>query len=131
MLLSEYSLPDEFNTYGKSNGAEEFWDMGNFVLPRHTPDTFTVCMHLMHEDPPPVTAGQEAAAGTRIGWQGNTGRSHGAHLHFAVVDVQLFPAPSLLEKPRESWGFMELNGSNRLVLNERYRSENAGAEPGR
>jgi murein DD-endopeptidase MepM/ murein hydrolase activator NlpD len=74
-----------------------------------------------------VIPGQEVRAGTRIGWQGNTGWSHGAHLHFAVVDLQIFPSPSFIEKPKESWGFIELNGSNAIVVNEKYTSQNVVA----
>jgi murein DD-endopeptidase MepM/ murein hydrolase activator NlpD len=125
VLLSEFSHPDDFNTYRAGGTGSEFEDMGNFVIMRHGPATYTVYMHLRHEDPAPVTSGRDVRAGTRIGWQGNTGWSHGAHLHFAVVDVQIFPSPSFIEKPRESWGFKELNGSNTVILNTRYLSENA------
>ena len=129
VLLADFSNPDSFNTYEKRSGTDTIKDMGNFVILRHGPDIYTVYMHLMHEDPAPVISGQEIPAGTRIGWQGNTGQSHGAHLHFAVVDVQIFPSPALLEKPLMSWGFAELNGSNTLVLNTQYMSQNGAVVP--
>jgi|GEM_PF-4452175 len=125
VFLSDFSHPDSFNTYRNGEKGTEFADMGNFVILQHAPGTFTVYMHLLHEDPAPVTPGQEVPAGTRIGWQGNTGFSHGDHLHFAVVDVQVFPSPSFIGKPRESWGFIELNGTNEVVVNSRYVSQNA------
>jgi len=124
VLLSDYSHPDDFNTWPKDGRGSTIPDMGNFVILKHGPDIYTVYMHLMHEDLAPVTPGQDVRAGTRIGWQGNTGWSHGAHLHFAVVDVQIFPSPSFIEKPKESWGFIELNGSNAIVLNAKYTSWN-------
>lgn len=127
VLLSDYSHPDDFNTWPKGGRGSTIPDMGNFVLLKHGPDTYTVYMHFLHEDPAPVTPGQEVRAGTRIGWQGNTGWSHGAHLHFAVVDLQIFPSPSFIEKPKESWGFIELNGSNAIVVNEKYTSQNVVA----
>lgn len=125
VLFSDYSHPDDFNTYKRDRPGSTIPDMGNFVILKHGPDIYTVYMHFLHEDPAPVTPGQAVRAGTRIGWQGNTGWSHGAHLHFAVVDVQIFPSPSFIEKPKESWGFIELNGSNAVVLNARYISQNA------
>jgi murein DD-endopeptidase MepM/ murein hydrolase activator NlpD len=129
VLLADFSKPDSFNTYEKRSDSKTIKDMGNFVILRHGPDIYTVYMHLMHEDPAPVISGQEIPAGTRIGWEGNTGRSNAAHLHFAVVDVQIFPSPALLEKPLTSWGFAELNGSNTLILNKKYISQNGAGVP--
>ena len=127
VLFSDYSHPDDFNTWPKGGRGSTIPDMGNFVILKHGPDIYTVYMHLLHENPAPVTPGKDVRAGTRIGWQGNTGWSHGAHLHFAVVDVQIFPSPSFIEKPKESWGFIELNGSNAIVVNAKYTSQNVVA----
>lgn len=98
--------------------------MGNFVIIKHNQDTYTIYFHLQHEQIPPVKSGDKIASGTRIGWQGNTGWSNGGHLHFAVVNVEMFPLPRFTAKPRDSWGFIELNSSNKLILNNKYDSEN-------
>lgn len=120
VFLSEFSYPDSFNTYSavETNNPE---DMGNFVIIKHNSDTYTLYFHLVHENTPPVNPGDSVKAGTRIGYQGNTGWSHGKHLHFCVVDVSIFP-PGFITKPLDSWGFIELDGSNKLVLNQQYTS---------
>jgi murein DD-endopeptidase MepM/ murein hydrolase activator NlpD len=129
VLLSDHSHPDDFNVYPACNKSS-FLDLGNFVLLQHGPHTFLLYAHLSHDDPAPVKPGQEVKAGTRIGRQGNTGCSDGAHLHFAVVDIQLFPEPAFIPVPKSSWGFYEVNGSNSLVLNTQYISGNMPAGTG-
>ncbi|MDD1665419.1 MAG: M23 family metallopeptidase, partial [Methanomicrobiales archaeon] len=99
-------------------------DMGNSVILQHGPDTYTIYLHLRHEEIPPVRPGDVIRAGTRIGWEGDTGKSHGAHLHFAVVNLVFTPLPRVTAKPREGWGFAELSGSNTLALNAPYESGN-------
>jgi murein DD-endopeptidase MepM/ murein hydrolase activator NlpD len=122
VIWAEYAHPDSFNTYPEGKG--DLLDMGNSVILQHAPDTFTIYLHLRHEETPPVSPGQVVQAGTRIGRQGDTGKSHGAHLHFAVVNLAFTPLPLATARPRGSWGFMELNGSNTLTLNAPYESWN-------
>jgi len=122
VIWAEFTHPDSFNTYPEGKG--DLLDMGNSVILEHGQDTFTIYLHLRHEEIPPVTPGEVIQAGTRIGRQGDTGKSHGAHLHFAVVNLAFTPLPLVTAKPRESWGFVELNGSNTLALNAPYESGN-------
>lgn len=126
VFFAHYAYPNSFNTYS-SKKTYSMEDMGNFAILDHGGNTYTVYFHLQNEASPPVKAGNRITAGTRIGYEGNTGWSHGNHLHFAVVDVALFPVPALTEKPLDSWGFRELGGSNLLVLNRKYMSQNPGA----
>lgn len=123
VVLSTHSYPDEFNTYSPIK-THKFEDMGNFVIIYHKPQTFTVYMHFQQELTPPVKRGDKVRAGQRIGYEGNTGWSNRTHLHFCVVDVSIFPETKFIAKPLDSWGFSELNGSNDLLLNQKYTSEN-------
>ena len=122
VIWAEYTHPDSFNTYPEGKG--DIPDMGNSVILMHRTDIYTIYLHLRHEETPPVNPGQFIPAGTRIGRQGDTGKSHGAHLHFAVVNLAFTPLPLATARPRESWGFVELNGSNALTLNVPYESAN-------
>ena len=122
VVWAEYSHPDSFNTYPEGKG--DLLDMGNSVILQHGPSTYTIYLHLRHEENPPVRMGEVIPAGREIGRQGDTGKSHGAHLHFGVVDLSFTPLPRVTGKPRESWGFAELNGSNTLALNAPYESGN-------
>ncbi|MBN2421086.1 peptidoglycan DD-metalloendopeptidase family protein [Candidatus Woesearchaeota archaeon] len=123
VLLSTHSYENSFNTYGpvKTNNPE---DMGNFVIIKHKDKTYSIYIHLQHESSPPVKMGDLVKSGQIIGHMGNTGWSHGRHLHFCVVDVSIFPTPSFITKPIDSWGFVENEGSNKLILNQKYVSEN-------
>jgi len=123
VLLSQYGYPNDFNTYSsvETNKPE---DMGNYAILQHDSNTYTIYLHLQHADKSPVTAGDDVKAGQFLGWMGNTGWSHGEHLHFAVVDVSIFPVQKFIKKPIDSWGFVELGGSNSLRLNEDYTSQN-------
>ncbi len=126
VLLSNHSHPDDFTIY--HSRTYSIPDLGNFVLLQHGPDTYTLYAHLRHEVPAPVVPGQEVPAGTRIGRQGNTGNSNGPHLHFAVVDIRIFPEPAFIPKPRSGWGFYEMNGTNTLIVNTQYESANVPAK---
>lgn len=119
VLMSTHSYPNSFNTYSsiKTNNPE---DMGNFVILQHNENTYSVYMHFQQETNPPVKTGDYVKAGQRIGYKGDTGWSHGSHLHFCIVDVTIFPTPGFITKPLDSWGFKKLNGSNQLVLNKEY-----------
>jgi len=107
--------------------------MGNFVVLKHNENTYTIYFHLQHESVPPVKSGDKIKAGTRIGFYGSTGynpktpseaNNYNQHLHFCVVDVTVFPTPGFITKPLDSWEFYELNGSNELILNNKYFSQN-------
>jgi murein DD-endopeptidase MepM/ murein hydrolase activator NlpD len=125
VVWAEFSHPDSFNTYPEGQG--DLLDMGNAVILQHDPSTYTLYLHLRHEETPPVRMGDVIPAGRQIGRQGDTGKSHGAHLHFGVVDLAFTPLPKVTGKPREGWGFAELGGSNTLVLNTAYESGNTPA----
>lgn len=55
--------------------------MGNYIMINHNNGYFTVYMHLSSVK---VKEGQIVARGQTIGGMGNTGRSTGTHLHFAI-----------------------------------------------
>lgn len=76
-----------------SDGAE-------IVVLAHDGGVVTMYAHLNASDsPPPVQAGDEVAAGQRIGTVGLTGVTTGAHLHWAAWrDGQLVDPLSLLPK---------------------------------
>lgn len=59
------------------------WD-ANFILIRHSDGTLGHYVHLQ-KDGSRVRVGQRVRAGDWIGLSGNTGRSTGPHLHFAVL----------------------------------------------
>jgi murein DD-endopeptidase MepM/ murein hydrolase activator NlpD len=125
VVWAEFSHPDSFNTYPEGQG--DLLDMGNSVILQHGPSVYTLYLHLRHEETPTVQMGEVVPAGRQIGRQGDTGKSHGAHLHFGVVDLSFTPLPRVTGKPRESWGFEELGGSNTLVLNTPCESANTPA----
>ena len=129
VLLSKHSFPSDFYIFGEES-SDNPDEMGNFVILEHNSNTYTVIMHLQHEDPPPVNMGDSVKAGQRIGYVGSTGFNYHPpkenHIHFCVVDVSIFPTPSFITKPLDSWGFHELDGSNKLVLNKEYVSQNPG-----
>lgn len=66
-----------------SDAAREFADGGNYLLVRHSDGTYGEYLHLQKNG---VLAGlgQSVRAGERIALSGNTGRTTGPHLHFAV-----------------------------------------------
>jgi len=129
VLLSKHSFPSDFYIYGEESSTNPD-EMGNFVILEHNSNTYTVHMHLQHEDIPPVEIGDSVKAGKRIGYVGSTGFNYHPpkenHIHFCVVDVSIFPTPSFVTKPLDRWGFHEMNGSNKLILNKEYKSQNPG-----
>ena len=54
---------------------------GNYIVIKHDNGTQTLYAHLKSNA---VTAGQQVAQGQLIGYEGNTGKSTGTHLHFEI-----------------------------------------------
>ncbi len=65
----------------------------NFVLVHHGNGVLTEYGHLRHHGTR-VRPGQRVARGELLGYSGDTGRSTGPHLHFAVEDVSLQSQPA-------------------------------------
>lgn len=122
VIYAVYSYADDFNTYN-SREVHELQDLGNFVILKHN-GVYTLYTHLSNEKTPPIIAGDKIKAGTIIGYQGNTGWSHGAHLHFSVVKLNFIPYLDFVPVPRDSWGFIENGNSNKLNLYQKYVSQN-------
>jgi len=64
------------------NGSGSMWSLGKFVIIKHANNYYTEYAHM---DSISVKAGQTVSKGTKIGTMGDTGRSTGVHLHFAVA----------------------------------------------
>lgn len=65
-------------------GPSKLYDgRGNFVKILHDDGTFALYLHLKQHGAA-VSPGDRVTAGQVIGYSGNTGRSSGPHLHFAV-----------------------------------------------
>ena len=63
---------------------------GKYIILRHPGGFQTLYAHLNGFN---VSSGQSIARGEVIGWVGNTGRSTGAHLHFAIIKNGRFRNP--------------------------------------
>lgn len=59
---------------------------GNFVKIKHNNGYYTLYAHLRYKSVC-VDLGDKVKKGTVIGYMGNTGHSHGSHLHFEVRNV--------------------------------------------
>jgi murein DD-endopeptidase MepM/ murein hydrolase activator NlpD len=62
---------------------------GNFVQIQHPDGSFTLYLHMSAFGN--ISVGQEVGSGSVIGAVGNTGRSTGAHLHFAMFNDRKEP----------------------------------------
>lgn len=62
-------------------GKGSFWSLGKVVIIQHANNYYTEYAHL---DSISVKVGQKVSKGTKLGTMGDTGRSTGVHLHFAV-----------------------------------------------
>lgn len=62
-------------------GKGSYWSLGKVVIIKHANNYYTEYAHL---DSINVSVGQTVSKGTKIGTMGDTGRSTGVHLHFAV-----------------------------------------------
>jgi len=65
---------------------------GNTIIINHTPKAgkkdehlYSLYMHLRKDKPYLTSKGKRVKQGDPIGWSGNTGKSSGPHLHFAIV----------------------------------------------
>jgi len=63
-------------------GKGSFWSLGKVVIIKHANGYYTEYAHL---DSITCKVGQTVSKGTKIGTMGETGRSTGVHLHFAVA----------------------------------------------
>ena len=62
-------------------GSGSYWSLGKLVIIKHNNGYYTEYAHL---DSITCKVGQTVSKGTKIGTMGETGRSTGVHLHFAV-----------------------------------------------
>ena len=127
VIFAEYGYPNDFNIYDlPEDEKEDDLDVqANSVYIKHDNNAYSLYWHMQYESVPPVKVGDNITAGKIIGHEGNTGDSHNAHLHFAVFKtISISPDLELIARPRNSWGFRELDGSNDLTTNSRYTSQN-------
>jgi murein DD-endopeptidase MepM/ murein hydrolase activator NlpD len=72
----------DYNPKYKWGGGNEGWDtLGRFVVIRCIADGVTVWLRYCHCERVDVKAGDTVTAGQCIGIYGDTGASHGAHVH--------------------------------------------------
>lgn len=64
---------------------------GKYVIVRHPGGFQSLYAHMNGFN---VRTGQQIVRGRTIGWVGNTGRSTGAHLHFAIIKDGKFVSPN-------------------------------------
>ncbi len=64
------------------DGKGSLWSLGKFVIIKHANNYYTEYAHM---DSIKVSVGQTVSKGTIVGTMGDTGRSTGVHLHFAVA----------------------------------------------
>lgn len=62
-------------------GKGSYWSLGKVIIIKHSDGYYTEYAHLNSIN---VKVGQKVSKGTKIGTMGDTGRSTGVHLHFAV-----------------------------------------------
>jgi murein DD-endopeptidase MepM/ murein hydrolase activator NlpD len=62
---------------------KKYWDQGNRIVIKHRHNEYSAYEHLKHRGVK-VQFGQKVKKGQLIGYSGNTGFSHGPHLHFEV-----------------------------------------------
>lgn len=73
------------------DGPDPAW----IVVIAHSSNLTTWYAHLKPDRPPGIHAGATVSKGQVIGWEGNTGRSTGAHLHWMVEFNGQFVNPRL------------------------------------
>jgi murein DD-endopeptidase MepM/ murein hydrolase activator NlpD len=74
-----------------ADGSDPAW----IVVIAHSASLQTWYAHMLPRRPGGIRAGSQVKAGQIIGYEGNTGRSTGAHLHWAVVYRGSFTNPRL------------------------------------
>lgn len=74
-----------------ADGADPAW----IVVIAHSSSLTTWYAHMQPRFPNGIRAGSKVRAGQIIGYEGNTGRSTGAHLHWAVMYKRSFTNPRL------------------------------------
>jgi len=74
-------IKDDSKIGGKNK--KKYWDLGNRIVIKHRLGEYTAYEHLKYKGTV-VKVGQKVKKGQLIGYSGNTGYSHGPHLHFEV-----------------------------------------------
>ncbi len=67
----------------KGGPSKEFYNDANYIAIEHPDGTYAEYVHLKYKGAV-VKPGQKVKQGDLIGYSGNTGYTHGPHLHFAV-----------------------------------------------
>jgi murein DD-endopeptidase MepM/ murein hydrolase activator NlpD len=81
-----------FNGY---NPYDPPYDPAWIVIIDHGGGLVTWYAHLQARIASGARVGSDVSAGQTIGWEGNTGRSTGAHLHWSVVSYGRYVNPRL------------------------------------
>ena len=74
---------DDSNVGGRSK--KKYWNLGNRIVIKHKNSEYTAYEHLKYKGAI-VKVGQKVRKGQLIGFSGNTGWTHGPHLHFEVFN---------------------------------------------
>ena len=76
-------LKNNSNVGGKNK--KKYWNLGNRIVIKHKNGEYTAYEHLKYKGAI-VKVGQRVRKGQVIGYSGNTGWTHGPHLHFEVFN---------------------------------------------
>ena len=74
-------MKDDSKVGGKNK--KKYWDLGNRIVIKHRFGEYTGYEHFKYKGTI-IKIGQKVKKGQLIGYSGNTGYSHGPHLHFEV-----------------------------------------------
>jgi murein DD-endopeptidase MepM/ murein hydrolase activator NlpD len=146
VTYARYNYTDSQRWTPNPNLPGKYLDTSNYVIIDHGNGYKTHYVHLMYENIPTVTIGQQVTTTTILGRMGNTGQSSGPHLHFGVFLNGVDKDPNLyinatggdaLDWQRPKWcravgeGNPEESETYKTLLAESFEnmSENKGYYP--